>query len=353
MAPEQSEPCILNVATTLSLVICTYRRPQPIRRVLEAITRQTRVPNEIVIVDGSPGEETEKVVKMLQCREILPSLRYFRVPPEHRGLTRQRNYGIARANGEIIAFLDDDTVPEPDYFEELLTCFVRHPDALGIGGFIVSDELQWKQVDGKRPPSLSVLRWGDWERREDFRWRARKILGLDSPLPPGWMPPSSHGRSTSSYPPNGDDHHVEFIMGGASAWRHEVFENHTFSTYFDGYGLYEDLDFCVRVSRDGPLYLCTRARLAHYHAPSARPNQFRYGIMVVRNGWFVWRRRWPNPPWSARIRWWSITILMILCRLGDALRGPRRRQAVSEAAGRFWGIVQVLVRSPARDLHIA
>src|SRR5207247_932846 len=146
-------------------------------------------------------------------------------------------------------------------------------------------------------------------RRDDLRWRLRKLLALESKLPPGFMPPFGHGRPPG-YPPDGEDHKVEFIIGCASAWRRQPSEGLRFSTYFEGYGLYEDLDFSIQAGKRGVIYVCTKARLAHYHAPSGRPNQFRYGIMVVRNGWFVWRRRWPNPGFVSCCKWWAITSVL-------------------------------------------
>lgn len=331
----------------ITLIICTYRRPAAVVRLLESLLCQTRPLSEILIVDGSPDTMTQQAVEQF-CLQRNARICYHHVSPEHRGLTRQRNYGIARARGAIVAFLDDDTLPEPDYVAELLSCFERHPDAVGVGGYIVG-ELQWRKVDRSGGQPLSVYRFGDWECREDYRWRLRKLLGLGSSLPPGWMPTSGHGRTIGNLPPDGADHRVEAIIGCALAVRRDVLDRHKFSHYFEGYGLYEDLDFCIRVSQDGPLYVCTRAQLSHYHAPSGRPNQFRYGTMVTRNGWFVWRRRWPNPQFWDRLRWWTITTLLILCRFGDALRGPRRPQALSEAIGRIWGLISVMRSKPTLE----
>ena len=280
---------------TLSLVVCTYCRPGPVWRLLDAVAKQSYVPDETLIVDSSPDQETAETVKAFQRKKGLQGLRYLAVPPEQRGLTRQRNFGIERCTGSVVAFLDDDTVPETGYFREVLSCLDRHPEAVGVGGQITG--MEWTRVGGGGSPSLDVFEFEGWQRREDYRWRLRKLLGLASPLPPGWIPKFYHGRP-ASFPPDGRDYQVEFVMGGASAWRSEVFEKCRFSDCFVGYGLYEDMDFCIRATRIGSLYVCTRARVAHYHAPSGRPNHFRYGCMVVRNGWFVWRRRKPACPMS-------------------------------------------------------
>jgi len=327
------------LALSLSLIVCTYRRPEPVRRLLEAVASQTRRPDEVLVVDASPEADTEEAVRGL-------GVIYERVPPEERGLTRQRNWGIARAHGELIAFLDDDTVPEPGYFEEVLACFERHPDAVGVGGYIFN-EVDWRRGGGR--PSLSVYRNGEWERREDFRWRLRRIAGLDSSLEPGRMPASGHGRPTGFVPPDGEDHPVEFFMGGAATWRRDLLEQVRFSPWFQGYGLYEDMDFCLRAGRHGGLWLCTRARLSHLHDAAGRPHRFRYGEMVVRNGWRVWRLRWPSPSWPDRGRWWATTLLLAVCRLGDAMRGPERTVALAEALGRFWGSLTLLWDRPKGD----
>jgi GT2 family glycosyltransferase len=328
----------------LTLIICTYCRPQPVKDLLASVQQQTRLPDETLIIDASPDDFTEQVVAEFQRANTIQALSYYQAPPEHRGLTRQRNYGIARVTGAIIAFLDDDTILEVDYFEQLLACFERHPEAAGVGGYITNGTA-WKSVGSGAGRRLSVYRWEEWEKPDDFRNRLRRVLGLDSPLPPGWMPPFGHGRSVN-YPPNGKEYAVEFIMGGASAWRSEIFARHHFSTFFEGYGLYEDLDFCVRVAREAPLFLCTRARLAHYHAAPGRPNRFHYGQMVVQNGWFVWRRRWPAPGWPNRFRWWAITILLTLCRIADSLRLRDSWQAITEASGRIYGMARVLINPP-------
>ena len=78
-------------------------------------------------------------------------------------------------------------------------------------------------------------------------------------------------------------------------FRKIVFDSIWFSPYFEGYGLYEDADFTLRLSKIGKLYVNTNAQLGHFHDESGRPNKYQYGKMVVRNGWYVWRVKYPNP----------------------------------------------------------
>ena len=327
---------------TISLIICTYQRPEAIKRLLKSIIDQTVFPTEIIVVDGSLDDKTKFSVNEVS-KQVSERLIYVRVDHNNRGLTRQRNVGIKKASGEIIAFLDDDTVPDPGYFEHILACFERHPEAIGVGGQITTG-LDWKPANLEKNPSFGVYRWEGWEKPESYRGKIRKLLGLASNLPPGWMPAFGHGRS-SGYPSNGKDYPVEFVIGAAFAWRRDLFSSCQFSNYFIGYGLYEDLDFCVRASRIGQIYLCTSAQLEHYHASGGRPNQFAYGKMVVRNGWFVWRRRWPNPKLIDRIKWWEISLLLAFLRLIDW-----RSQGTKEALGRFAGCFSILFSPPRESM---
>ncbi len=322
---------------SLSLVICTYQRPHQVESLLISIKGQSLIPDEILIIDGSIDNKTQKAINNFQADNI--PIRYVYIQPDQRGLTRQRNVGISLAHGEIIAFLDDDTIPNPEYFAHILSCFDRHPDAVGVGGLITTD-LDWRPSNSNKKPSINVYRWKNWERPDGIRWRLRKILGLASSLPPGWMPPFGHGRP-ANYPPDQKDYLVEYVMGGSSAWRIDLFNSCLFSTYFQNYGLYEDLDFCIRAAKIGKIYLCTSAQLEHHHAPSGRPNVFNFGQMVVRNGWYVWRQRWPDPSLINRMKWWLITFLLAILRLPDF-----RGQGFKEALGRFSGCLSVLFNPP-------
>jgi hypothetical protein len=68
--------------------------------------------------------------------------------------------------------------------------------------------------------------------------------------------------------------------------------------------------------------------------------------MVVLNGWFVWRRRHPRPSPASRARWWATTALLAACQMGDVVRGPERRQQLSETLGRLGGMATLLLSEP-------
>lgn len=317
-------------------------RPKAVCTLLDSVKQQTKVPDEVIIVDGSIDELTKTSIDEINSDL---NLIYFKVPDEHRGLTRQRNFGIQKISedSEIVAFLDDDTVLEAAYFAEITKTFREHPDAVGVGGYIIDD--CWKKGT---PPAKSNKYYNcdGWYRRDGQRTVIRSIFGLGPPDIPCVMPPESHGRSVGGFPPSGKIYPAEYFMGGAAAYRKSVLDVVKFSHYFEGYGLYEDLDFCLRLSKFGPCYVNTNALLHHYHEPDGRPNRFRYGKMVVRNGWYVWRVKYEKPVLEAKYKWWAITWLLATIRLGNAVVGPLRRQALTEAVGRYYGMMTLLFSPP-------
>lgn len=326
-----------------SLIICTYIRPKPLLKLLQSVQEQTLYPDEILIIDGSTNNETESILE----ENVFQNLNYFKVSPEHRGLTKQRNFGIERVEDEmdVVCFLDDDTVLENDYFEQLLNTYAIYPQALGVGGYIMN-ESECVFVGDNYQPKISEYFFDGWKRKDSSRFVLRKKMGLDSDCPPGYSSLYSHGRSIGFLPPSGKIYQVEMLMGGVSSFRKLVFNKLQFSTYFEGYGLYEDADFTLRLARIGNLYVNTAAKLNHFHAVSGRPNQYQYGKMVVRNGWYVWQVKNPNPQLNAKIKWHSITILLTMIRYSNMLTTNKKAEAFTEAIGRTIGWWSLLFNKP-------
>jgi glycosyltransferase involved in cell wall biosynthesis len=318
-------------------------RPNPLLKLLHSVVGQVLYPNDIIIVDGSTDNETEIILK----ENSFENLHYYLVSKAHRGLTRQRNFGISKVSNdtEIVCFLDDDTVLEKTYFEELLKTYLLYPDALGVGGFI-TNEVSWEKVGDDYSPSVEEFFYDGWKKKDGSRFVLRKKLGLDSDTKPGFLPEFSNGRSISFLPPSGKIYEVEQLMGGVSSFRKSIFESFQFSTYFEGYGLYEDADFTLRLSKTGKLYVNTKACLAHYHDDSGRPNKYQYGKMVVRNGWYVWRVKYPNPSFKAKFKWNAIILLLTFIRFTNIFTTENPKEALTESFGRIAGWLSLIFYKP-------
>lgn len=326
-----------------SLIICTYNRRNAIETLMNSIVNQLLYPNQIIIVDGSLNQETKTYFETTDFK----NLDYFLVDASDRGLTKQRNFGISKVkvSSEIICFLDDDTILDEHYFSEIIKTYQGFPNAFGVGGYI-TNEVRWESNSVDYKENTGCFTYDGYHRIEDKRFVFRKALGLDSDVLPGFSPMFSHGRSISFLPSSGKVYKVEQLMGGVSSFRKDVLEIHKFSTYFEGYGLYEDAEFTIRISKLGQLYLNTNAKLEHHHDASGRPNQYNYGKMVVRNGWYVWRTKNPNPKMIHSVKWHTITILLTCIRVINVLTTKKRKEAFTESLGRISGWFSIIFNKP-------
>jgi GT2 family glycosyltransferase len=103
----------------VSVVVASLGRPRELDRCLTALRRLTYRPFEVVAVACEPGRSAAAP------HAAVPWVRF--IPNRGTGLGAARNDGIAAAAGEIVAFLDDDAVPEPTWLDHLV-------DALAVTG---------------------------------------------------------------------------------------------------------------------------------------------------------------------------------------------------------------------------
>ena len=130
VAKERSK---IVVPPSFSVVICAYTedRWDDLRRAVASVQRQTLPAVEtIVVIDHNPE-------LFVRSRRELPEA--VGIQNEgRRGLSGARNTGVAAARGEVVAFLDDDALAEPDWLERLAEPYTDER-VLGVGGEIIPD----------------------------------------------------------------------------------------------------------------------------------------------------------------------------------------------------------------------
>ncbi|MBD8869387.1 glycosyltransferase family 2 protein [Nocardioides donggukensis] len=113
---------------SVSVVVCAYTRQrwESLCAVVEAVRRQDRPVLEVLLVIDHAPE------LLAECRSAFPGVR---VLPSSgpRGLSGARNTGVAAARGDVVAFVDDDAVPEADWLTLLLAPYAD-PRVLAVGG---------------------------------------------------------------------------------------------------------------------------------------------------------------------------------------------------------------------------
>ena len=112
-------------APRLSVVLCTLNGAGRLDRCLSAVERQSiREQLQVIVVDDGSTDNSAEVATAYGAEVIRHGI--------NRGLAAARNTGISAARASIIATLDDDCEPSPEWAEHLLDGFLD--DVVGVGG---------------------------------------------------------------------------------------------------------------------------------------------------------------------------------------------------------------------------
>ena len=118
----------------ISVIIGTKDREESLKETLASLCRQGRRPDEILLIDD--GNLKESDWRSWSVSQRAP-LQYFK--KEKAGLTVSRNLGVKKTHGDILLFLDDDVILEPDYLQLILDIYERDPEKTigGVGGVLL------------------------------------------------------------------------------------------------------------------------------------------------------------------------------------------------------------------------
>ena len=155
----------------ISVVIATYNRAPDLRALLDALLKQDTggVRFEILVVDNNSNDDTKAVIDAAHAADASGLIRDYFEPRQ--GVSYARNTGIAHARAPIIAILDDDVIPAPDWAYSLKQAMDRYPEADCIGGRV---QAVWTRprpswFDAAHTGPLALQDWPDlkWVNREN------------------------------------------------------------------------------------------------------------------------------------------------------------------------------------------
>lgn len=106
---------------SVSLIIPTFNRCSTLKRALESVLKQTRVPDEMIVVDDGSTDRTAEMM-----RQEFPQVDY--IIQENQGVSAARNLGIAKAQGDWLAFLDSDDTWIEDKLKKQLAALKQAPN---------------------------------------------------------------------------------------------------------------------------------------------------------------------------------------------------------------------------------
>lgn len=288
---------------TMTVVVPTKDRPALLQAMVRAVLEQSRVPDELLVVDQSASSQRAAVRALIDAAPAgrRPALRYI----WDRGISgaaEARNVGMDLAAGDIIVFWDDDVVPEPGALAALREHYARHPTLGGIAPLI---------VNYSRPGFLRRLQHHVFN-RGPFRDERQPIYWQGPALPPGTLIP------------------VRMFTGAMMSFRRVALGDVRHDARYRRASTGEDVDLCWSLGRRGvQLAIATDIRIRHEKAP--RPPRRAEEAMLT--SWAFLFDKHVDKTWAARLAfaWFVVGVL-----IGAVVAAVRERSAEplrSAAAG--------------------
>ena len=235
----------MNPPATVALIVSTFDQPDYLRRVLEAVSRQSRPPQEMLLADDGSGDETQGIFSPWAARQPFSSRHIWQA---HEGFRKAQilNRAVAAANSSYLVFLDGDMVPHRDFIAD--HCAAARPAAF-IQGHRALVEQKASAWFGRR--ELSADRWRAW-------WQGQ-ISGWQNAC--RWPVPMVSEKT-----------HLRGVRGcNFSLWREDMVRVNGYNEAFTGWGR-EDSEFAARLMNAGVRRLDLRGRALCFHLwhPPAR-----------------------------------------------------------------------------------
>ena len=148
----------MNELTSISVIVCTYKRIQWLTKCLRSLESQMPQADEIIVVDGPSTDGTRDMLELLNTKGELILIRQDKLG----GISSARNLGLMEARSDVVCFIDDDAVAEPGWLESIRVAY-NDSRIGGVGGPVFN-------MDGKLSMGKNAVspdgRWFDESRQE-------------------------------------------------------------------------------------------------------------------------------------------------------------------------------------------
>ncbi len=148
----------------VSICIATFRRAERLSALLEDLTHLSRTPDEVVIVDNDSAGSARAVAEHWRSRTQAFPIHYAIQPERNIALTR--NVSVQMANGDWLAFIDDDERAPKEWLQQLLDAAEKYGADAVLGPVV-------PEVPAEAP---------NWIRRGNFYDFPRLPTGTEVPL---------------------------------------------------------------------------------------------------------------------------------------------------------------------------
>lgn len=288
-------PCLMVVRSTtptLGIAVVHYRAPALALDCLRRI-RRAAPDAAVVVVDTSPEAEFERALQLEH-----PNVSFL--PASNHSYSHAVNVGLRELDASYLVLMNADVLVEEDTFRDLLAVMARHPDCGAVGPLA--------RLPSGEPQPLGV----------PYRRYYRRLLA-DS-AGPGTQPPTSLP--------------VRWLSGCLQLVRREAWL--ASGGYDETLRFFnEDLDFCLRLARDGWHTRLVSTPVVHIGG-SSTPDHPAFHVEGRRGGLIVTKRYYPRPiAWLQQAFLWSEALTGVLLARKPELKVAHQRMLALLRSGDF------------------
>jgi GT2 family glycosyltransferase len=256
---------------TYSAVIPTMNRPQRATAAVQSVLEQSRLPEQIVLVDASTPPFEAPAELQRRTREAGVELVVTHAEPS---TAHQRNLGVDLVDTPTVLLLDDDVYLEPAYADVLLRRWEE--EGLSAFGAIVGspEVVHWQRPVARFLRRLFMLHYHDPKGEATSFRRSRKLRMVARPAHEVYIPA---------------------VGAGGPIFRTDLLRKHRFDEHFPGYAPGEDLDMSARLATEARILQTPAVRFTHEWDPHQRQSRLRWHYRGRRETYFRLRHLERSP----------------------------------------------------------
>ncbi len=256
---------------SISVIVPTHDRPESLRRAVRSVLAQSRLPDELIIVNDGDNEIPSDIADEVRRAGV----RFIYRRRQHPSLPASRNTGIDASDGEILLLLDDDVELGRGFLADMSAMYEADVDCQVDGiGAVGTDLGVGLASSDRKSAGVKNRAWstGLWNvlvfLTAHTRWLPRRCAARSVRLPPGLR-----GRLIPA----------KFLIGGRVSVRRRVVEAVRFNEAFFGYAVAEDRHFSYRATQRFAMFVAPSLKLVHHCDRASRPDSFAWGRMMAMN----------------------------------------------------------------------
>ena len=228
-------------------IIPTMNRAPVLTRTLESLFQQDTLPESIIIVDASPGDETKNALEALR---VPPGVSITYARATIKGAAHQRSQALSLTNLPYVVFMDDDVILEPECVRRVYLGFSPIDSGVtnvgGVNAMITNQrytkpgfvtKTMYRLMDRNRATWAGLVIGPAWN-----------LLPEDDPQLPAYVK-------------------CEWLNLGCTMYRRDVLPIPLFPETFSGYSLFEDLTLSLKIGKTSTLLNARTAQLFHDSQP--------------------------------------------------------------------------------------